>query len=132
MSVHEYFKSRLEATFSPMDIQKILKQNPESICIVDVRIGPATLLKEKIKGAIQIPQDQIEQRFNELPKDKIIILYCWETWCSLAVKAAVFLLEKGFTVKELYGGIAAWKTLNFPTEPIIEKSSNNNSNKYSC
>jgi rhodanese-related sulfurtransferase len=55
----------------------------------------------------------------ELPRDRLLVLYCWETTCSLAVKAAVPLLEAGFTVKEMYGGIAAWETMGFPTEPAV-------------
>ena len=56
------------------------------------------------------------ERFGELPKDKLIVLYCWDTWCSLATTAAVVLLEQGYRVKELYGGVAAWQTLHLPRE----------------
>jgi rhodanese-related sulfurtransferase len=75
-------------------------------------------LEKKIKGAVEMPQAQIEKRYTELPKDKLIVVYCWDTWCSLAAKAAVFLLEKGFKVKELYGGTMAWKTLSLPLQPM--------------
>ena len=53
-------------------------------------------------------------QMKNLPKNKLLVLYCWETWCSLATKAAIPLLEKGFKVKELYGGIAAWETMGYP------------------
>ncbi|MDP2752036.1 MAG: rhodanese-like domain-containing protein [Rhodocyclaceae bacterium] len=118
MSAIDYFKLRLEATYSPMDTIKALKDRPEEVYVVDVRNGPPNLLKEKIKGAVLIPQAEISHRINELPKDREIILYCWDTWCSLAVKSAVPLLEAGLSVKELYGGISAWNILQLPTEPI--------------
>lgn len=114
----EYFKARLDATVSPMDLHKILAENPDSVCIVDVRNGPADLLQYKIKGALEIQQTDIEKRMAELPKDKLIILYCWETWCSLAVKAAVPLLENGYDAKELFGGLTAWMTLQLPVETV--------------
>jgi len=117
----EYFKLRLESTVSPMDLAKAFKQCPSDFYLVDVRVGSAGLLKEKIKDAVMIPQDEIVDRMSELPKGKEIWLYCWETWCSLAVKSAIPLLENGFRVKELYGGIAAWKTLNLPIESLKSK-----------
>ena len=42
------------------------------IFVLDVRIGATT----KIKGATYIPLDQLENRLNELPRDREIITYC--------------------------------------------------------
>ena len=114
----QYFKARLDATMSPVDVMHALRSNPKSICVVDVRNGTAELLKDRIVGAMQIPQSVILDRLNLLPKDRTVVLYCWDTWCSLAVKAAVPLLERGYDVKELFGGVTAWKTLKFPMEPV--------------
>lgn len=122
MSALNYFKARLEATVSPMDVRRWLEEEPHRVHLVDVRIGPADLLKTKIPGAVRIPQPDIVRRSEELPRDRLIVLYCWDTWCSLAVKAAVPLLERGFQVKELYGGMAAWNTLQLPTEPLIDET----------
>jgi rhodanese-related sulfurtransferase len=65
-----------------------------------------------------LPQPDVANRHGELPKDKLIVLYCWDTWCSLATSAALVLLEHGHRVKELYGGIAAWETLRMPEEEL--------------
>jgi len=113
----EYFKARLDATISPVEVHKLLRTHPESACVVDVRNGPADVLAERIPGAWQMPQSTILLRQGRLPKDRTLILYCWDTWCSLAAEVAVPLLERGFHVREMYGGIKAWKTLKFPTEP---------------
>ena len=78
-----------------------------------MRIGPRPT---RIHGAIDLPEPEISARLDELPKDRLLVLYCWETWCSLATKAAIPLLEAGFTVQELFGGIAAWNALHLPTE----------------
>jgi len=122
MSALEYFKLRLEATVSPMDTIGAMKEQPEDVYVVDVRVGPPDLLKEVIAGAVRIPQPEIESRMSELPSEKLIVLYCWDTWCSLAVKAAVPLLEAGLNVKELYGGMAAWNTMGLPTQTLAESS----------
>lgn len=122
-NVQEYFKNRVEATFSPMDLIQATKTNPSEYIIVDVRMGPAHLRQHKIKGALEIPLSEIGKRSEELPKEKQIILYCWDVWCNTASKAALLLLEKGFKVKELAGGIAAWKTMNFPLEAVASEPS---------
>jgi rhodanese-related sulfurtransferase len=114
MSALDYFRMRLEATVSPMDVKKMREADSDSFVLVDVRIGPKPC---KAQGAIEIPQPEIVARRGELPRDSLIVLYCWETWCSLAVKAAVPLLEAGFSVKEMHGGIAAWEAMGFSTEP---------------
>ena len=114
MPALDYFKARMEATVSPMDVVRMQESQPDSFVLIDVRIGPKP---RKAKGAIEIPQTEIVGRMPELPRDKLLVVYCWETWCSLAVKAAIPLLEAGFSVKEMYGGIAAWETLGLPTEP---------------
>jgi hypothetical protein len=36
-----------------------LKTRPETVCAVDVRNGPADLLKDRLPGALQIPQNMI-------------------------------------------------------------------------
>ena len=114
----EYFKARLEATITPVEVLKLLETHPESICVVDVRNGPAKLLGDRVPDALQIPQNVILLHTGRLPKDRILVLYCWDTWCSLAAEAAVPLLERGFDVREMYGGMRARKTLKFPREPV--------------
>ena len=49
----------------------------EDIVIIDVRAGREyTDSKIKMKGAIRISMVQMENRINELPRDKEIITYC--------------------------------------------------------
>ncbi len=120
MNKKELLKARLELTLSPMDLLAELKKNPGEILIIDVRNAPDSIKKEKIKGSLSIPQNRIHQHTDELSENKKIVLYCWETWCNLAAKAQLSLLEAGFNdVRELSGGIAAWKTLNLETESLV-------------
>ncbi len=109
----DYFKAKQAATISPRELFKIQQDSPADVLVVDVRIGS---VPTRIRGAVAIPQNEIVQRMAELPNDKLLVLYCWETWCSLAMKAAIPLLESGFKVREMYGGIAAWEVLKLPTD----------------
>ena len=122
MSQIDFFRNRVESTFSPMDYMQASKQNIDEYVLLDVRNGPPHLKREKIKDAIEISQAEIANRLSEIPKDKVIVLYCWDVWCNTAAKAAIILLENGYKVKELSGGIAAWKTMDFPTTPLTSSN----------
>jgi len=118
MNKLKYFKAKVEATVSPMDYLKIKEEKGEDILLVDVRNAPKHIKKEKIKGSIEIQQIDLINNLDQLSKDKIIVVYCWETWCNLAAKACVTLLENGYDCMELGGGIASWKTMNMPVEEL--------------
>lgn len=118
MSKKDYFAAKVEATISPMDFTAVLKSQPNKYVLVDVRNAPPHIMKQKISGAKHIPLAQLGERLGELPKDKTIVLYCWETWCNMAAKAALILLDNGYDVLELAGGIDAWNTMGFPVESV--------------
>jgi rhodanese-related sulfurtransferase len=98
---------------SPRELTARIAHDPASVLVIDVRIGPRPT---RIPGAIDLPQPEISARLEELPKDRLLVLYCWETWCSLATKAAIPLLEPGSPSENCSGGIAAWNALHLPTE----------------
>jgi rhodanese-related sulfurtransferase len=111
------FSAKAAAYVSPMTIKDWWEEGRTNFVVVDVRKRHPQPAK-KIKGALWLPQPEMADRWAELPKDKLIVLYCWDTWCSLATSAALVLLEHGYRVKELYGGIAAWETLRMPEEDL--------------
>ncbi|MFP3728637.1 rhodanese-like domain-containing protein [Priestia filamentosa] len=114
MNALDYFNARLQATISPMDYIKAKEMSPERYFLIDVRNGPAHVRSITIKDSHVIPEQELDNRLDEIPKDKKIILYCWDVWCNTAAKVAKSLLEQGYDVKELTGGIAAWQEMNFP------------------
>jgi rhodanese-related sulfurtransferase len=118
MNKLDYFKTKTEASISPMELTQAQEANPDKYVVVDVRNAPTHILKQKIAGAQLIPLRELSERTEELPKDKTIVLYCWDTWCTMAAKAAVILLEQGYDVVELSGGINAWNTMSFPVEAL--------------
>ena len=118
MNKMDYFKAKIEATISPMDFMQAAKAEPDKFLLVDVRNAPPHIMKEKVAGATHIPLMQMQDKLSALPKNKTIVVYCWDTWCNMAAKAAIILLENGYDVLELSGGIAAWKSMAFPTETV--------------
>ena len=60
-----------------------------------------------IKGAVNIPLDELRSRLNELPKDKTIYVFC-----QIGLRgylAARILMQKGFDARNLSGGLKTYK-----------------------
>jgi rhodanese-related sulfurtransferase len=114
-----FFAVKNEAYASPKGTYKTMTSDPDSIVVVDVR-NPVGPIPTRIPGSIWIPQNEIEARMGELPRDKPIVLCCWEAWCGLAASAAVPLLDAGYDVKEMHGGISGWRFLRQPLDTLTE------------
>ncbi len=111
------FSAKAAAYVSPMTIKSWQEEGRSDFVLVDARKRHPAPAK-RIVGAFWLPEPEMVERWVELPKNKLIVLYCWDTWCSLATSAALILIEHGLRVKELYGGIAAWETLRMPEEEM--------------
>ena len=57
----------------PEEVRELLKKN--QAVLVDVRAS-ATYKAGHIKGALNIPYNEIVARAGELPRDKMIVTYC--------------------------------------------------------
>jgi rhodanese-related sulfurtransferase len=74
--------------------------------LIDVR-EPSELAQGYIPGALNIPVGQIENRLQEIPKDRSVLLYCRSG--NRSKQAAQVLLDNGYEqVSHLTGGIKAW------------------------
>lgn len=69
----------------------------------------------RLRGAINIPIDELPNRFSELPLDRQIITYCRGEYCLFADEAADFLRANGFDVVRLEGGWPEWQSEGRPT-----------------
>lgn len=115
----ELFRMRLETTLSPAEAIKKMVLFPESLCVVDVRNGHPEVLRERVRGALWIPEKEIGDRYVELPTDRLIVLCGWDSWCNLAARSALVLIAHGLSVKELVGGMAGWTAMGLPTESFV-------------
>lgn len=88
----------------------------QSAVFLDVR-DAGSFSKGHIPGAINIPLNELEQRYNEIASDQSIITYC--TWPDeqSSARAALILFEKGYdNVEAIRGGLAAWQQAGYPIE----------------
>jgi rhodanese-related sulfurtransferase len=66
-----------------------------------------------IHGAINIPLDQIQQRFSEIPTNRDIYVICQNG--NSSISAARLLVQEGYTrVINISGGIGTWKMYGLP------------------
>ncbi len=73
--------------------------------LVDVRT-PEEVARDFIEGAINIPLDELRERYGELPKDREIWVHC--AVGERSYLATRFLLQKGYKVRDLPGGIVTY------------------------
>lgn len=78
-------------------------------CLIDVR-SLDEFKNETIDGAVHIPTFELRKRYNEIPNDKKVILFCNTGFQSYV--ASRILLQKGFNnIYSLTGGIMLYKEL---------------------
>ena len=82
--------------------------------LLDVR-EPWEYREGHVPGAHLIPLGELEQRVNEVPRDRPILAICHSGQRSLA--AAGYLLQLGYnSVSNVDGGTAAWIERGFPVD----------------
>lgn len=96
-----------ERVSPPMLADELSSSNPP--LVIDVR-APAEWAAGHIKGSINLPLTQMQQRINEIPRDRRIAVHCAGGYRSSI--AASVLRQHGITdLIELAGGIAAWEAV---------------------
>ncbi|SDH86505.1 Rhodanese-related sulfurtransferase [Alteribacillus persepolensis] len=78
----------------------------EDVNVVDVR-EDNEVAQGKIPGAKHIPLGEVEDRFHELDQDKHYYMVCRSGGRS--GKASEFLIEKGYNVTNVDGGMLEWE-----------------------
>src|SRR6478672_10415922 len=82
----DFFMAKLQFEATPTQLNGV-KDNG-TVLIVDVR-DKDSYAKEHIKGAINVPLEELPKHYAKLPKDKTIVTYCWTVTCAMATKAAL-------------------------------------------
>lgn len=104
-----HFASKLSVETDPSDVMLDLQRGQNGFIIVDVR-SAEDFAECHVDGAISFPYRQINaETVTRLPKDKLIVTYCWGPGCNASTKAALRLSSLGYRVKEMIGGIEYWK-----------------------
>lgn len=90
---------------SAMDLEEYLDEG-RKMFLVDLR-DRCSYRKSHIRGAVNIPAEELMDRTGELPRDCLIVLYCCHGPNSMV--AARQLSRLGYEVADVYGGILAYR-----------------------
>jgi membrane protein DedA with SNARE-associated domain/rhodanese-related sulfurtransferase len=110
------------ARITPVELKQLMDSGKESV-VVDLRdildhmADPYT-----IPGALRISPEELEQRHQDIPRDRDVILFCACPNEATAAKMALMLKRRGISrVRPLLGGIDTWRELDYPLERVVEK-----------
>ncbi len=109
--------SAQESNETEIDVNELKRKidAKDDFYLLDVR-EPNEFKIGRIPGSTLIPLGEVPQRFQEIPKDKEIVVHC--KMGGRSAKAAAFLRQQGFkTVKNLKGGITDWSDKIDPSVP---------------
>lgn len=99
---------------SAPEVWKRLSQNGSRPVLIDVR-EEWEYQRGHAKGAKNIPLSQIRQRYQELPRDREILVICQSGHRSM--QAAKFLQQQGIEqVINVTGGTSVWRMHGLPLE----------------
>lgn len=74
----EFFAAKLRAEHSKQGAIDWVKKDPHAaeIVLIDTRTRDA-FAKAHVQGAINVPLDELKQVAGQLPRDKTLVVYCW-------------------------------------------------------
>ena len=110
-----FYQSKLAFEMDSWDVYEALG-NGEPIVVVDGRSAEA-FAHEHIPGAVNLPHRDLSPATTaKLEKSRIYVCYCDGIGCNASTKTALKLLNLGFKVRELIGGLDWWKRDGYATE----------------
>jgi len=111
--VQTYFDKRDE--LEPVTKAELLRRmKHEAVTVLDVR--PADeFASGHVRGAINIPEAELQKRIKELPKGSLVVAYCRGPYCVMSFEAVAALRARGFRALRLEEGYPEWKAAGLPT-----------------
>ncbi|HFD32931.1 MAG TPA: metalloregulator ArsR/SmtB family transcription factor [Gammaproteobacteria bacterium] len=112
--IDDYLKVKDDLEAVPAD-ELVERARQGLVTVLDVR--PESEFKAgHLPGALNIPLSELENKLNELDREKEIIAYCRGPHCVLAYDAVEKLRQKGLKARRLDGGYPEWKVMGLPVE----------------
>jgi rhodanese-related sulfurtransferase len=112
--VRLYFFSKDD--FEPVPAAELLDRARRGlVTVLDVR-PPEEFAAGHVPGAVNIPIQELEKRFRELPKRKEIIAYCRGPFCLMSYEAVQLLRKRGMKARRLQDGMPEWRIAGLPVE----------------
>ncbi|MBN1885112.1 MAG: ArsR family transcriptional regulator [Candidatus Krumholzibacteriota bacterium] len=102
-----------DRTMNAEDLARLVARR--EVLVIDVR-PPEEFASGHLPGAVSIPEEEIEARLNELPRDRPVVAFCRGPYCLLADRAVDLLRASGMRALRCAGGVAEWRSLGLSVE----------------
>jgi rhodanese-related sulfurtransferase len=104
----KHYSDKLAYEIDSWDL-KVALEAGENITVIDAR-SPEAFQREHIPGATNIPHRTMSaETTRHIDKNALVVTYCDGIGCNASTKGALNMLNLGFRVKELIGGLDWWK-----------------------
>jgi rhodanese-related sulfurtransferase len=104
-------RSKRGGTIDRERLADLLKK--DAVVLIDVR-PREEYDADHLPGALSIPLTELMQRVNELPADKIVVLYCRGPYCLLGDTAQEQLASHAIRALRLTEGVKDWAAAGLP------------------
>src|SRR5574344_2028269 len=101
----KFFTQKMAYTLGPVELKNMMET--QDVVIIDVR-EKKDYEESHIPNAISIPRAELDDKLNELSKDIVHIVYCYNQQCHLGTCACRLLATNGYPCMELEGGFKTW------------------------
>ena len=110
-----FYEKKLKYETDAWDLFTALSAE-EPVMVVDARSSEA-FNAEHIPAAINIPhRDMSRKTTAHLDRSVRYVVYCDGIGCNASTKGALRMVQLGFSVKELLGGLEWWRRDGYATE----------------
>lgn len=124
------FERAVQSTNAPAGVSELDPLPPEALSqmiergeapqIIDVCLADDMPKRyDTLPNARYLQAEKIDEWIDDLPKDQPIIAYCMYGF-QVSGNAVAKLRSKGYNARMLAGGIATWRALGQPTEPLAQ------------
>lgn len=112
----EYLGSPVSDISDAVAREELLRRvRARKVIVLDVR--PTTeYTAGHIPGAVSVPLEDLEHRFEDLPADVEIVAYCRGAYCVLAYDAVERLTAAGRKARRLHEGMLEWRLAGLPVQ----------------
>ena len=117
----EHFELKLQAVKQLADVVDSVEHGGSALVLLDMR-DREDYRRGHIEGAISMPLEEIDKRYQDLPRDKEVVTYCYNQYCHLSARGALRLVEHGIPAKEMNVGWSEWVKLGHPLHGESEGS----------
>lgn len=113
--LERFYRNKLEAEIDTITVGRMIEKGETDFTLVDVR-DAETFEQGHVKGAINVPLEDLSSKMGELDQAKPVLVYCYNHECLMSAKAARVLSSKGFKVQDVIGGFERFEANGAPIE----------------